>query len=106
MNSFVDMCKYSVFEAKNLKNDLSKVISKDRIRYYNDKDRVFYRFYLKNIDKLFTVRDIFTYLQKNNIEYSDEKQITKRLSKHIFDNIIVKTDNKEGKRALYRFNIN
>lgn len=99
------MCNYSFYEAKNLKDDISKVIPKDRLRYYNDNDKIFYRFYLKNKDRLFTVRDIFLYLQKNNIIYSDEKQITKRLSKHIFDDIIVKTDNKEGKRVLYRFNI-
>ena len=95
MNSFIDMCKYSIYEAQHLKEDLSKRVPEGRLRYYNDKDKIFYRFYLKNKDKLFTVRDIFLYLKNNIIEYSDEKQITKRLNKHINDSIINKTTEKE-----------
>jgi hypothetical protein len=79
------MCEYSVYEAQNLKEDILKIIPKNRVRYYNDYDKIFYRFYLKNKDRLFTIRDIFIYMQKNNIKYSNEKQITKRLNKHIND---------------------
>jgi len=95
MNSFIDMCKYSIYEAQHLKKDISKNISANRLRYYNDTDKVFYRFYLKNKDKLFSTRDIYLYLSKNNIKYSDEKQVTKRLAKHINDNLISKTDQKD-----------
>ena len=106
MNSFIDMCKYSIYEAQHLKEDISKNVPANRLRYYNDTDKVFYRFYLKNKDRLFSTRDIFLYLAKNDIEYSDEKQVTKRLSKHIKDNLISKTDQKIWKRSLYKFNIN
>jgi hypothetical protein len=44
-------------------------------------------------------------MQKNNIKYSNEKQITKRLNKHINDWIISKMQEKKWKQALYKFNI-
>jgi len=105
INSFLDMCEYSLYEITNLKKDIKKVIEPTRVRYYDDKDQIFYRFYLNNKDTLFSIKELFNYLNANWIRYSEMNQLNKRISKHQRDNIIEKTDLKKWKMALYKLNI-
>lgn len=105
INSFLDMCKYSLHEIQNLKNDITLFVKPSRVKYYNDKDKIFYRFYLNSKDKLFSIKELFLYLNKNWIKYSDMNKLNKRITKHLKDEIIIKTNEKNGKMFLYRFNI-
>ena len=105
MREFIKMTEYSVFEHKNLKEDILQRIPENRHRYYDDKDKVFYRFYLSHKDNFFSIKDVNKYLNNNAIAYNDPNVINKRFAKHVKDELIIKTDHKDGKMAMYRFNI-
>lgn len=105
VGSFQSMAEYSLQELRFLKNSLGEKIEYSRQRYYDDVDNIINRFYLKKKDEFFTAKELNTYLKDYDKIYSDEKQIYKRISKHLKDDLIRKTDEMEGRFTLYRVNL-
>jgi hypothetical protein len=96
------MARFSLTDLKIQKQSIASKISPIRLKYYDDTDTIINRFYVKHSDEFFTARELNKYLTDYDKIYSDNKQIYKRIQKHLKDNLIFKTNEKEGRETLYR----
>jgi Fic family protein len=102
VSSFQTMARFSITDLQMQQQSITWKISPSRIRYYDATDQIIDRFYLKNLDNFFTAKQLNKYLVDYDKVYSDNKQIYKRIQKHMKDNLIYKTEEKEGRDTLYR----
>lgn len=102
VDSFHAMARFSLTDLKIQKQSIASKISPIRLKYYDDTDTIINRFYLKHADEFFTAKELNKYLADYDKVYSDNKQIYKRIQKHLKDNLIFKTEEKEGRETLYR----
>lgn len=105
VSSFQTMARHSLQDLKYSRAELYDILSKSRMRYYDETDKIFSRFYMKNRDEFFTAKDLNKYIAWYDKIYSDNKQIYKRIQKHLKDHLIYKTDQKEGRDTLYRVSL-
>lgn len=89
--SFLKMCGLSLEHTKLFLNtNPENYIEKTRLKYYDEKDTTFIRFYKKRVNLTFKVEELSTYIKSENLfpVHSLSVYLAQRLKKHITDNLI------------------
>lgn len=93
--SFEKMCLLTLENVKfliQIKRD--NFIPHSRLKYYDDKDNSFIRFYSRIQNKNFTFKELSDYIKEENLfrPHLLSSSISTRLQKHIKDNLVKEVD--------------